>query len=164
MPEMPRTAWLSEVYQQFRREMFLTAWTVLRRADLAEDAVHSAFVKMVSLGAPPIEPKLYVFRCVRNAAIDLAKVRSRRREEPLSPEFDQPSSAADSFGTEEIRFVAEALERLDESSREVIELHLHAALTFREIAHMLNEPLPTIAARYRRALDNLGKEVKVRYE
>jgi hypothetical protein len=58
------------IYEQFRRELFITAWTVLRRADLAEDAMHSAFVKLAQLGSPPVDPKLYVFRSVRNAAIE----------------------------------------------------------------------------------------------
>jgi DNA-directed RNA polymerase specialized sigma24 family protein len=81
--EESNTTWLGAVYQQYRREFFLAAWTVLRKSDLAEDAVHSAFARLVKLSSPPVDPKLFVLRCVRNAAIDLAKARSRRREERL---------------------------------------------------------------------------------
>ena len=161
---MPPSAWLGVIYEQFRRELFITAWTVLRRTDLAEDAVHSAFVKLVQLRSPPVDPKLYVFRSVRNAAIDLAKAQSRRREEPLQPDWDAPVTTPVPVDAELPRLVAELLQQLDDSSREVIELHLHAALTFEEIARMLGEPLSTVASRYRRALDTLGKEIKVRHE
>jgi RNA polymerase sigma-70 factor (ECF subfamily) len=56
------------------------------------------------------------------------------------------------------------MERLDEPSREAIELHLHAGLSFREISELLDEPLPTVASRYRRALNKLGNELTVHHE
>src|SRR5262245_27770280 len=157
---MPSSAWLGVIYQQFRRELFVTAWTVLRQADLAEDAVHSAFAKLVQLRSPPVDRKLYVFRSVRYAAIDLAKARSRRREEPLQPDWDAPTTEPTPTADELPRIVADLMTQLDDSSRQVIELHLHAALSFAEIARILDEPLPTVASRYRRALEKLGKEMK----
>lgn len=161
---MPHTTWLGDVYQQFRRELFTTAWIVLRQVDLSEDAVHSAFANLVKLKSAPRDPKPYVFRAVRNAAVDLAKRRSRRREEPLQADWDTPTVETAVFDADTQRSVAELLERSDGSSREIIELHLHAELTFQEIAQLLGEPLPTVASRYRRALDKLGKEIKVRHE
>jgi RNA polymerase sigma-70 factor, ECF subfamily len=161
---MPQTDWLSDMYQRFRRELFTTAWTVLRQVDLSEDAVHTAFVKLVKLASVPSDPKLYVFRSVRNAAIDLAKARLRRREEPMQADWDTSGPEKEDPDAEVLRSIANSLEQLEESSREVIELHLHASLTFQEIAQVLGEPLPTVASRYRRALDKLGKEIKVRHE
>jgi RNA polymerase sigma-70 factor (ECF subfamily) len=161
---MPHTCWLGTVYEEFRRELFRAAWTILRRTDLAEDAVHAAFVKLVKLDAPPADPKLYVFRAIRNAAIDLARQRTRRREESLSLEWDPPRAEADEVSCDESRAVSAAIERLDTASREVIELHLHSALSFREISELLGEPLPTVASRYRRALAKLSNEMMVHHE
>ena len=161
---MPQTAWLSTVYQQYRRELFLAAWTVLRRVDLAEDAVHSAFVKMARFPAPPDDPKLYALRAVRNSAIDLIKARSRRREVSLPDGWDAASAESIPVDAEVMQSLVKLLDALDPRSREVIELHLHAALTFQEISLVLEEPLSTVASRYRRALEKVGKEMKVRYE
>jgi RNA polymerase sigma factor (sigma-70 family) len=161
---MPQTVWLGEIYEQFRRELFVTAWSVLRQTDLAEDAVHSAFARLVRLPEPPADPKLYVFRSVRNSAIDLLKARARRREEPLATDWDAAGPLADASLADLSGLVADALQRLAAESREVIELHLQAALTFQEIAQMLDEPLPTVTARYYRALEKLGQEIKVRHE
>jgi RNA polymerase sigma-70 factor, ECF subfamily len=158
------TDWRVQLYEQFRRELFLTAWTVVRSADRAEDAVHQAFARLVRMERPPNDPKLYVFRAVRNAAIDLLKSAARRREEPLSAEWDPPSPDADPLDPDVLRAIRETIARLDEASRTVIELHLQAGLTFQEIADLLGEPLPTVASRYRRALDKLGKEIKVHHE
>ena len=159
---MPQSNWQSALYQQFRRELFRAAWTIVRHTDLAEDAVHAAFVKLVKLESPPAEPKLYVVRSVRNAAIDLARMRSRRREQPLLADWDAPNQEAGNADL--LQCVANAIERLDNSSREVIELHLYAALSFREISELLGEPLPTVASRYRRALGKLNNELTVHHE
>lgn len=157
---MPERAWVVELYREHRRALFLTAWNVLRCPSLAEDAVHSAFVRLAELPAAPREPKLYAFRAVRNAALDLAKVRARRREEPFGSErltegIEQLPADCETGEEEMLTALTDALEQLDEAGREVIELHLHGGLTFREIATILDEPLPTVASRYRRSLEKL---------
>lgn len=164
MPDMTDSAWLSELYERYRRELFLTAWQVLRDSGLAEDAVHSAFAKLVQAAKRPEDPKLYVFRCVRNAAVDLARTKSRRREEHLEPNWDISVGCLDESHTEATALVARLLERLDDAGREVIGLHLHAKMTFAEIAKLFGEPLPTVTSRYRRALEKLGQQVDICHE
>jgi RNA polymerase sigma-70 factor (ECF subfamily) len=164
---MPSSAWLGPLYEQFRRELFLTAWTTLRQRESAEDAVHAAIVKLAALEVPPHDPKLYLFRSVRNAAIDLRRAQARRATAALP--FEEGLAApeaegAPDFDEETLRSVRALVEALDERSRETIELRLHAGLTFREIADLLNEPLPTVAARYRRALERLGERLQAPHE
>lgn len=60
--------------------------------------------------------------------------------------------------------ISDSLDRLDNSTRELIELHLQIGLTFREIAEVIAEPLPTVASRYRRAIRKLAEDIKVRHE
>jgi RNA polymerase sigma-70 factor, ECF subfamily len=57
-----------------------------------------------------------------------------------------------------------ALENLEPVAREVVELHIRAALTFQEIAAILEQPLPTVASRYRRALEKLRETLEVCHE
>ena len=45
--------WLAGLYRQNRRQLYLIAWSVLRQPDLAEDAVHAAFVGLARLPSPP---------------------------------------------------------------------------------------------------------------
>src|SRR5688500_6526012 len=141
---MSKRTWLGAVYEDHRRELFLAAWTVLRRSDLAEDAVHSAFVKLARVPSPPQDPKLFVFRAVRNSAIDLAKARSRRREAPLPVDWDAPLAESSVGDAETLLSMDDLLEGLEAPSREVVELHLHASLTFQEISQLLAEPLATV--------------------
>ncbi len=158
---MPGPTWLDELYRQYRRPLFLTAWNILRCSSLAEDAVHSAFVRLAELRKPPRGPKLYAFRAVRNAAVDLSRNRARRREEPMGLEPSPPSAELKSSDNELLMAVSAALDQLDDAAREIVELHLHSGLTFREIASVLEEPLQTIASRYRRALEKLRQSTEV---
>jgi RNA polymerase sigma factor (sigma-70 family) len=153
--------WLATIYQEFRRPLFLTAWNVLRCVNLAEDAVHAAFVRLANLPAPPREPKLYTFRAVRNAALDLAKSRARRREESIdaTPGIAEIQESAEEIGCYES--ITEVLAEMDFPGREVIELHLHSDLTFHEIAELLEEPASTVASRYRRALRKIRHQIEV---
>jgi RNA polymerase sigma-70 factor, ECF subfamily len=161
---MPEQVWLDDLYRQHRRPLLLTAWNVLRCPCLAEDAVHSAFERLAKLRKPPYEPKLYAFRAVRNAALDVARARAWRREEPMLADIDRVSCEFLSNDDESLAAVSLALETLDEISREVVELHVHAALTFEEIAAILDRPLPTVASRYRRALEKLRQTLEVCHE
>jgi len=158
---MPDRTWLDELYQQYKRPLFLAAWNILRCSSLAEDAVHSAFVHLAELRKAPRDPKLYAFRAVRNAAIDSARTRARRREGPMAVDAAPEIFEAASGECELSIAVTAALNRLDETAREVVELHLRVGLTFREIASVLEEPLQTVASRYRRALDKLRQSLEV---
>lgn len=161
---MPDQDWLDGIYRQHRRPLFLTAWNVLRCPNLAEDAVHSAFVRLASLPAAPREPKLYAFRAVRNAAIDLARVRGRRQEEPLSGDDERLDSVVPQIDDESLAAIHTALSQVDDKAREVVELHLHGHLTFQEIAAICDEPLQTVASRYRRTLEKLRLLLEVCHE
>jgi RNA polymerase sigma-70 factor (ECF subfamily) len=164
MAEMPDQDWLEGIYRLHRRSLFLTAWNVLRCPSLAEDAVHSAFVRLTELPVAPRQPKLYVIRAVRNAAIDLARIRGRRQEEEIPVDEPHPHFVARAAETDSLAAAHIALAQLDEKSREVIELHLHGRLTFQEIAAICDEPLQTVTSRYRRALEKLRQLLEVCYE
>jgi RNA polymerase sigma-70 factor, ECF subfamily len=154
---MPARMWLEEVYRRQRRSLLLAAWNILRCPTLAEDAVQSAFAGLVDLQRAPEHPKLYVFRAVRNAAIDIARSRARKREQPMFAETESNLLASSSSDADPLTAIAAALERLDPAAREIVELHVHGGLTFQEIATLLEEPLPTVASRYRRALEKLRR-------
>jgi RNA polymerase sigma-70 factor, ECF subfamily len=51
--------------------------------------------------------------------------------------------------------VAHALACLSVAQREIVILRVYAELSFVQIAEVTGEPLPTIASRYRRSLEEL---------
>ena len=155
MAEMHDLEWLERIYREHQQPLFLTAWNLLRCQSLAEDAVHAAFVRLAQLTAAPRDAKLYAFRAVRNAAIDLMRKRDRTQQKHPLVEYEESSPDLLTEDDESLAAVRDALEQLDERSREAVELHLHGGLTFQEIATLCDEPLQTVASRYRRALEKL---------
>ncbi|MBI1368722.1 MAG: sigma-70 family RNA polymerase sigma factor [Planctomycetes bacterium] len=157
-------AGLEQIYTEHRQGLFTLALTITRRPELAEDAVHEAFVRLCrSTSQRSGDPVAYVFASVRNAAIDQLRRRPKDRSEssifaaPVSPAATPMHEAADA---ERDRLVREALEQLPDDQRQVIVMKLYGNLTFEQIAAAHQEPLSTISSRYRRGLDRLRASVE----
>jgi RNA polymerase sigma-70 factor (ECF subfamily) len=148
---------LEELYFQQRRQLFTCALAVTRCPELAEDAIHDAFCRLAAGHPDGVENlKAYVFRAVRNAAVDLL----RRRARPLDPldesVFDPGPGPGELASQGEFRErVAAALSQLKGDERETIIQHLWGELTFREIAQIRGAPPGTVTAWYRRGLARL---------
>ena len=69
-----------ELYEQGSQALFTYALALTGCRSAAEDAVHDALCRVLARPALPAELRPYVFRCVRNAAID-----ARRRARAVEP-------------------------------------------------------------------------------
>ena len=151
---------LERFYIQYRQELFTYALAILKCSSRAEDAVHDAFCRLIKRNNNPVELKPYVFRAVRNAAMD------ELRHNPAPAEsngyiFDcetSPREAADLNETS--RKIATALLTLTEDERETVVQHLYTGLTFREIAEIRETPLGTVTSWYQRGLKKLRERLE----
>jgi RNA polymerase sigma factor (sigma-70 family) len=98
-----------------------------------EDVVQDAFLKLVKFGHLPDDPPAWLYRVVRNTALDAAKIDRRRQHResstrPVSwfvePEIDGLDAEA----------AVAAIERLPAELRETIVARLWGGLTFEQIA------------------------------
>jgi len=136
-------------YVENHRGLFGYALSLTRNRAAAEDAVHAVICRLLDRGTIPSEPRPYLYRAVRNAAVDTWR-RGASREEPL---FD---GGAGSGPDPELRLQLEAcLFRLDTDQREVILLKAWQGLTFREIGEVRGQPANSAASLYRRGLHKL---------
>ena len=155
---------LERVYWDHRQGLFTLALSITRCSSRAEDAVQEAFGRLWRLRKPPSgELVPYVFAAVRNAAVD----QMRRNAGLIQPPEDvsifdarAEDPAAGVLDAEQRDLVRQAVEALPDEQRQAIVLHVYGGLTFDEVAKMLAEPLPTIASRYRRALDRLKQTMQ----
>jgi RNA polymerase sigma-70 factor (ECF subfamily) len=152
---------MERIYDEYGPQLFTCALAVTGRPELAEDAMHDAFYRGFRLTHFPRNLKAYMFRCVRNAAID--QLRQRSKTSRLSEDYIFDSSAGPSELAEQRQFkhrVAEALLKISEDERETIVQHLYADLTFQEIADLRERPLGTITSWYRRGLAKLREQME----
>jgi RNA polymerase sigma-70 factor (ECF subfamily) len=153
---------LGRIYQEHRQGLFTTALAITRSVRQAEDAVHEAFGRLLVRQARPTgDPVAYVFAAVRNAAID--QRRAARKHQRLRGEHDSlfngqlqlPSPPDQAIHREQCSRLAEAVDQLPASARQVVVMRAFAGLSFARIAEATGQPLPTVASRYRRALSSL---------
>jgi RNA polymerase sigma factor (sigma-70 family) len=126
-----------------------------------EDVVQEAFVKLVRQGRPPRDAVAWLYRVVRNGALDTAKMarRRQRRESTVArpvrwfvePEVD---------GLDAETAVA-ALERLLPEQREVIVSRHWGGLSFEQIADVVGCSASTAFRRYSAGVDELRKHLGV---
>lgn len=145
---------LEQIYREHRQGLFTLALSITRSVDLAEDAVQEAMARLWQTARRPDGDWVaYVFASVRNAALGAAR---RQRSVATLPasiyDPNQPTPAGSLIDQERRRRVRGAMDRLPARQRQAIVLRLYAGLSFRQIAEVLGEPLPTVASRYRRGL------------
>jgi RNA polymerase sigma factor (sigma-70 family) len=127
-----------------------------------EDVVQDAFVKLARLRTPPERAIPWLFRVVRNGAINAARGdRNRRRREARS------SGAEAWFSADEDRIdarrAAELLAELDLETREVIIARFWGGLGFEEIARLQGCSPATAHRRYRAGLVSLNERLGGRW-
>lgn len=153
---------LCRIYEKYRRYLLKLAAALLQDTTVAEDMVHDVFVKLAQ-SAESIKVngslKAYLRTCVLN------RIRSRFRAEKVRAytELSQTEPvASDCHGaeqwvilTEESLRIHNALAQIPYEQREIVVLHLHGNMTFREIADFQTISLRTVQSRYRYGLDKL---------
>jgi RNA polymerase sigma-70 factor (ECF subfamily) len=152
---------MERLYDEHGQQLYTCALAVTRCAALAEDALHEAFYRGFRLSKAPENIKAYMFRSVRNAAID--QLRQRGKAVNIAEYYVFDSSAGPVEMAELRQFkrrLAEGLLKLSDDERETIVQHLYADLTFQEIADLRERPLGTITSWYRRGLAKMKDDLE----
>jgi len=158
-------AQILDIYQRHRRGLFALALSITGCPMRAEDAVHDAFARLCRMNlSGAANADAYAFIAVRNAALDLLR-RSDRAisvEETSVPlfDFDQSDPQRRAMDWEQQECVAREVEKLSADQREVVLMRIYGGLRFAQIAAILGAPLPTVVARYRRALQRLKQRLE----
>jgi RNA polymerase sigma-70 factor (ECF subfamily) len=114
--------------------------------DCPEDVAQEAFCKLVALPTPPTDAAAWLFRTVRNAAIDIGRVARRRvrREQSAA----RPEQWFDDTGADGADAAVAALEALPAEQREVIVARLWGGLTLEQVADAAGCSVSTAHRRY----------------
>jgi RNA polymerase sigma-70 factor (ECF subfamily) len=120
-------------------------------APSAEDLVQEAFLRLFVQRRSPANVKAWLFRCVRNGALDALRSRRRRQKrQPVAGRREWFDARLDD-GLD-ARAAQAALESLPPEKREVVVMRIWGEMTLREIAEVLGEPVSTVFSRYRSGL------------
>lgn len=130
-------------------ELYAAQWT---RG--AEDCVQEALVELAGLAARPENAKAWLYRVVRNRALNMARSAKRRTGHEQWAARLRPDNGSAGLETEAIE-IADALGTLDDEIREVIVLRVWGRLTWEETAAVTGGSASTMQRRYAEGLGRL---------
>ncbi|MHC4080803.1 MAG: RNA polymerase sigma factor [Planctomycetota bacterium] len=156
---------LRRIYMKYKDDLMTVAVCLVLDITASEDVLHDVFVTLARDAAGrDIRRNLrgYLTTCVANRARDHLRRRARRnRLHPALPEGVAEAISQDReppaalLGGADARAVCTALGALPREQREAIALHLHGAMTFRQIARHQGVGANTAKSRYRYGLEKL---------
>jgi RNA polymerase sigma-70 factor, ECF subfamily len=143
------------LYEEHGPALLAYASALLRDASAAEDVLHQVFLKLLAgRGSIDGAPAPYLFRAVRNGALNHIRGQSREVELDAAVLWLESPGAS----RETVLALQSALQALPQEQREVVLLHVWGQLTFEEAAAIVGISPNTAASRYRYALAKL-KEI-----
>ncbi|MGF1578869.1 MAG: RNA polymerase sigma factor [Gemmataceae bacterium] len=121
-----------------------------------EDVVQEAFIKLFAQTTTPDNPVAWLYRVVRNRAINEARAdrRRKRREQRVASESETWFVPPDTNGVD-AEEATRALRNLPVEQREVIVAHVWGGLTFQEIARTVRCSSSTAHRRYLAGIESL---------
>lgn len=134
---------------------------------MAEDIAQEAFTRLIRLdqqGKAPPQPEAWLYRVVRNLAIDSLRKERRfhdyvQHSQENAPPWFRESTRSNEHESWENRcdgeFLQSRLQELPLNQRETIVAHLWGELSFREIAAMCGRSFSTVRREFHQGIETL---------
>jgi RNA polymerase sigma factor (sigma-70 family) len=124
-----------------------------------DDALQEALIELAQKDPAPRSPKAWLFRVVRNKAMNLARSDRRRvRHESASAKPDGWFDlGADSQLDAE--FTTHWIEQLPDVQRQIVTARIWGELTFEQVAEVVDRPIATVFRLFRESTDTLRQRL-----
>ena len=134
-------------------------------AATAKDVVQEMVIALLSQRSMPIDPVAWMYRTVKNGAIDQARsISSRRRRERKVAQTRQEWFETRADAKLDGQVAEETLRQLPAELREIVVLRIWGQLGFAQIADVTGFSLSTVHGRYKSALTQMRGELEKRRE
>ena len=140
------------LYERHGPALLAYASSLLHDRSASEDVLHQVFMKLLQKDvAINGQPLYYLYRAVRNTALNYRRLHVRECELPTNGHWLQSPPGMEEMGLT----LQSALAELPDEQRDIMILHVWGQLTFEEAAAALDISPSTAASRYRYALAKL---------
>mgnify|MGYP000009160721 FL=1 len=148
---------LAELYQRTRSAVYGLALSYLKNAHDAQDLTQDVYVQAWDCAEqyrPTGSPMGWLLAVCRNLC--LMRLRREERHAALSEEeWDAIPAQECGLDADERTLLQQALASLADAERRIVLLHAVTGMKHREIAALLELPLPTVLSKYHRALKKM---------
>ena len=152
---------LSQLYYEVKSAVFGFALSILKNAQDAEDVLHDCFISIHNSASSyhsAGKPMAWIMTITRNLCYMKLRADARHRERHVDipdEDWDSHTELSTTLSNEDRMIIAECLGGLGEEERQIVVLHAVSGMKHREIAAMLELPLPTVLSKYHRALKKM---------
>lgn len=153
---------LCRIYERYRDDLLRLAVSLLKEKSVGEDIVHEVFAGLIEARHSfelTGNLKAYLATCVANRARNANRDGRHSWQGNLADAESLVSNARrpDQWAVcgEEFEKLRAAMLDLPYEQREVVGLHIHGRMTFKQIAATQQVSIKTVQSRYRYALDKL---------
>jgi len=161
-PMKPKALTLSGLFKEEEGPLLQFALGLVRRRSVAEDLVQEAFLRLHPLWAEVENPRAWLYRCIRNLALN--HLRDHRRETELEDDGAHPADGAppvEAMGQEEaVGMVRMFLAELPEEDRDLIRLKYHDELKYEEIGKRTGLNAGTVGYKLHHLLKGLADALR----
>lgn len=150
------------LYLKYRKHMKHIAMKILGEEYLAEDAVHNAFIKIISNlhkfnKIDCQETRNLIVIIIRSVSIDM--YRKRNREFENTDILDKEISIETDFSIIEVDNILKEIDALPDIYKDILLLKVEYGYKDREIAKLLGIKVDTVSKRLERARKQLKKQL-----
>ncbi len=161
-PMSPKALTLSGLFEEEEGPLLQFAVGLVRRRSVAEDLVQEAFLRLHPLWAEVDNPRAWLYRCIRNLALN--HLRDHRRETELEDEGAHPEDGAlpvEAMGQQEaVGMVRMFLAELPEEDRDLIRFKYHDDLKYHEISRRTGMNTGTVGYKLHHLLKGLADALR----
>lgn len=151
---------LKIIYNEYRKPIFLFIFSIVKNKETAEDLTEEVFIRIIKYHhtyKPIYNPKTWIFQIAKN--ISYTHLKNQKEvsisNEKLIPILDKEYATT----LDQSWLIREYLSKLKERDRNIIILHIFGGLKHHEISKILNLKSGTIRFHYRKAINQLKKEL-----
>ena len=151
---------LSKLYTLTNTAVYSFALSILRNEEDAKDVLQDTFVIVYRQASgyrrPRGNPMAWILTIAKNLCLMQLRQRKKTADTPLE-DLAFTLAAPEGVSSEDKIILEACLNMLSSEERQIVILHAVAGLKHREIAKLLDLPLPTVLSKYNRALKKMRK-------
>lgn len=153
---------LSRLYHATSAAVYGFALSILKNTHDAEDVLHDCYVSIWQAAGgyrPEGKAMAWILTIARNLCMQRLRERKRHPELPQE-DWERDLIACVQPDSEDALVLDACLRRLSDEERQIVMLHALSGFRHREIAALLELPLPTVLSKYHRAKNKLKKSLE----
>lgn len=149
----------SRLIRAFQRPLYASVWRILRNHHETDDILQDAFIRLFQ-NRGRIDPTRPIYPYLRKIAVNLSinRVKTRKHTLPVDEMInlhDDTDLMRLTEQNETLATVAQAIKKLPENQRIVLQLRVQEGLSYQEISETLEIKIGTVMSRLGRAREKL---------